>query len=144
MERCFTVSFFDLNGNSILKVWLIIQNIWAASWQNQHNDCASSKVSDQPGHSPSLGPRLIWVIAGCTCYFVGFVMRWLISCPYINVLTLEETKKKSCVFPVSCLPLPHPPTLKMFLTFRQNSSILDLICIICPFPHVKMFEKKQR
>ena len=27
---------------------------WAASWQNQQNDCASSKDSDQPGHLPSL------------------------------------------------------------------------------------------
>ena len=29
-------------------------NIWAASWQNQQNDCAPSKVSDQPRHPPSL------------------------------------------------------------------------------------------
>ena len=29
-------------------------NIWAASWQNQQNYCASSEDSDQPGHSPSL------------------------------------------------------------------------------------------
>ena len=27
---------------------------WAASWQNQQNDCAPSKDSDQPGHPPSL------------------------------------------------------------------------------------------
>ena len=27
---------------------------WAASWQNQHNDCAPSDDSDQPGHPPSL------------------------------------------------------------------------------------------
>ena len=25
--------------------------IWAASWQNQQNDCAPSEDSDQPGHS---------------------------------------------------------------------------------------------
>ena len=30
--------------------------------------------SDQPGHPM---PRLIWVFAGCTCHFVGFVIRWL-------------------------------------------------------------------
>ena len=28
--------------------------IWAASWQNQQNDCVPSEDSDQPGHSPSL------------------------------------------------------------------------------------------
>ena len=27
---------------------------WAASWQNQQNDCAPSEDSDQPGHQPSL------------------------------------------------------------------------------------------
>ena len=81
----------------------------AASWQNQQNDCASSEDSDQPGHPPSLirvfavpqlaandpsflhtgsedsdqtgqMARLTWVFAGRTCHFVGFVMRWLISC----------------------------------------------------------------
>ena len=28
--------------------------IWAASWQNQQNDCAPSEDSDQPGQPPSL------------------------------------------------------------------------------------------
>ena len=27
---------------------------WAATWQNQRNDCAPSEDSDQPGHPPSL------------------------------------------------------------------------------------------
>ena len=30
------------------------RTIWAALWQNQQNDCASSEGSDQPGHPPSL------------------------------------------------------------------------------------------
>ena len=34
---------------------------------------ANSEDSDQPGRMP----RLIWVFAGCTCHFVGFVMRQL-------------------------------------------------------------------
>ena len=78
---------------------------WATSWQNQQNDCAPSEDSDQPGHPPSLGSslcaqwvakeqcflhadsedsdqtgpisRLIWVFAGRTDHFVGFVMRRL-------------------------------------------------------------------
>ena len=29
-------------------------DIWAATWQNQQSDCASSEDSDQPGHLPSL------------------------------------------------------------------------------------------
>ena len=35
---------------------------------------ADSEDSDQSGRMP----RLIWVFAGCTCHFVGFVMRRLI------------------------------------------------------------------
>ena len=33
---------------------------------------ADSKDSDRTGRIP----RLIWVFAGCTCHFVGFIMRW--------------------------------------------------------------------
>ena len=35
-----------------------IEQKWAASWQNQQNDCAPSEDSDQPGHSheETLGP----------------------------------------------------------------------------------------
>ena len=79
---------------------------WAASWQNQQNGmCAQRRLtsawasaqSDQSSLSAwrKLGslathwahsedsdktgrmPRLIWVFAGRTCHFVGFVMRWL-------------------------------------------------------------------
>ena len=34
---------------------------------------ADSEGSDQPGRMP----RLIWVFAGRTSHFVGFVVRWL-------------------------------------------------------------------
>ena len=37
---------------------------------------ADSEDSDQTGRMP----RLIWVFAGRTCHFVGFVMRRLICC----------------------------------------------------------------
>ena len=37
---------------------------------------ADSKDFDQTGRMP----RLIWVFAGRTCHFVGFVMRWLKIC----------------------------------------------------------------
>ena len=80
---------------------------WTASWQNQQSECAhsenlqvslgirpvwtysslctqwvakdpsflhaDSKDSEQTGRMP----RLIWVFAGRTCHFVGFVMRRL-------------------------------------------------------------------
>ena len=37
---------------------------------------ADSEGSDQSGWMP----RLIWVFAGCTCHYVGFVMRQFILC----------------------------------------------------------------
>ena len=40
-----------------------------------------SKASDQTG--------LIWVFAGCTGHFVGFVMRWLISVGCANSVVLR-------------------------------------------------------
>ena len=59
---------------------------WAFAKSDQYSLCAhwvakdpsflhaNSKDSDQTGQMPSL----IWVFAGCTCHFVGFVMRRLI------------------------------------------------------------------
>ena len=35
-------------------VYFVENIIWAATWQNQQNECAPSENSDQPGHSPSL------------------------------------------------------------------------------------------
>ena len=42
------------NGSSRAQPTHYTVSIWAASWQNQQNDCAPSKDSDQPGHPPSL------------------------------------------------------------------------------------------
>ena len=33
---------------------LLFHYNWAATWQNQQSECASSEDSDQPGHPPSL------------------------------------------------------------------------------------------
>ena len=78
------------------------QSVWAASWQNNKLACAPSEDSDQPGHptqsdqssltawrnlgslathwahSEDSDQRLIWVFAGRTCQYVGFVTRRLI------------------------------------------------------------------
>ena len=47
-----------LSGNTYYKCSPL--HIWAASWQNQQNDCAPSEDSDQPGHS--LGAHAILLI----------------------------------------------------------------------------------
>ena len=45
-----------VSHNTSGSVWSIcgFQLIWAATWQNQQNECAPSKDSDQPGRLPSL------------------------------------------------------------------------------------------
>ena len=64
-----------------------LRSAWASVQSDQSSLCAQwvakdlnffhadSKDSDQTGRMP----RLIGVFAGCTCHFVGFVMRWLKS-----------------------------------------------------------------
>ena len=38
-----------------VQLWhFLAMYIWAATWQNQQNECAPSEDSDQPGHLPSL------------------------------------------------------------------------------------------
>ena len=88
----------------ILSVWCRL--IWAMTWQNQQNGCASKEDLDQPGHPPSLirvftvrmkKPwvlsyplstqwRLLIRLGGCPGWsesslgahsFCWFVMRWL-------------------------------------------------------------------
>ena len=52
-------------NNTIIYVFIW----WAASWQNQQNDCAPSEDSDQPGPM-----RLIWVFARRTVILL--VLSW--------------------------------------------------------------------
>ena len=64
-----------LNGSSQCAQWVAEDPMFL------HVD---SEDSDQTGRMP----RLIWVFAGCTDHFVGFVMRWLIflTCVIWSVL----------------------------------------------------------
>ena len=48
-----------------------INDIWAASWQNQQNDCGPSKDSDQPGHPSSL----------ISVFFYCLKKAWVLSYP---------------------------------------------------------------
>ena len=64
------------------QISLGLHPVWPESSQSAWRKLGSlatqwvqSKDSDQTG----LMPRLIWVFAGHTCHFVGFVMRRLIS-----------------------------------------------------------------
>ena len=66
---------------AITQISLDIDPVWSESSmcaQSVTKDSrllhAGSEDSDQTGRIPSL----IWVFAGCTCYFAGFVMHLLI------------------------------------------------------------------
>ena len=54
------------SDQSLLPTWRKLGSL-ATHWVH-------TKDSDQTGWMP----RLIWVFAGCTSHFVGFVVRWLI------------------------------------------------------------------
>ena len=63
-----------------IQISLGIRPVWSealmgAQWvaKDQSIPHVDNEDSDQTGRVP----RLIYVFAGCTCHFVGFVMRWL-------------------------------------------------------------------
>ena len=58
--------------HNLIRVFACAQ--WVAKDPSFHH--SDSEDSDQTGRMP----RLIWVFAGRTCHFVGFVMRRLILC----------------------------------------------------------------
>ena len=52
-----SICIYITNGSTFLESWFTFHSnryIWAASWQNQQNDCVLSEDSYQPGHPPSL------------------------------------------------------------------------------------------
>ena len=68
-------------SESLLSAWRKLGSL-ATHW-------AHSEDSDQTGRMP----RLIWVFAGCTCQYVGFIMRWLTSVIRVQFyLSLHMTK----------------------------------------------------
>ena len=144
----------------------IWSTIWAASWQNQQNgmcaqrrlrsvwasaqshqsslcaqwvakdpSClhADSKDSDQTGRMP----RLIWVFAGRTCHFVGFVMKRLTlevqmsQCmrkEYLSHRWTANAQVNMCTCTVS--PEPTLFTYTLYGTrgnFRQRVTFLVLL-----------------
>ena len=71
-------------GPAKTQISLGIRPVWSetslSAWRNLGSlaiHSAYSEDSDQSGRIP----RLIWVFAGRTCHFVGFVMRRLLYCP---------------------------------------------------------------
>ena len=94
-------------------------DIWATTWQNQQNECAQRRqislgicpvwsesslctqwvaTCKDPGflHADSKDSGLIWVFAGRTCHFVGFVMRQRIYRPYQSWMTIATLPSEPC------------------------------------------------
>ena len=65
-------------SESLLSAWRKLGSL-ATHW-------AQSEDSDQTGRMP----RLIWVFAGRTCHFVGFVMRWLKFASKVAIFVLTQ------------------------------------------------------
>ena len=81
-----------------------LRSAWASTQSDQSLLCtqwvakdprflhADSEDSDQTGRMP----KLIWVFAGCTCHFVGFVMHRLIYCLVFRIfLSLMDVDGKN-------------------------------------------------
>ena len=97
------------------------------------SSCGQRRLwSDQTG----LMPRLIWVFVGCTCHFVGFVVRRLI---YTSRVIGERVKSPliTCVpcgsgwpifaFCVSCSAI-NPHHLLSQFTFISLSKAITVLC----------------
>ena len=122
--------------------------------------CAPSEDWDQPGHPPCLirvfavrmkkawsiatysahsedsdqtvrMPRLIWVFAGRTCHFVGFVMRWLILLLLAVFLGACLTTTLT-VRPSQGVPVPLFPCKKSALSLVPKNQNLDFLCSLFP------------
>ena len=78
--------------------------------------CAPSEDSDQPGHTPSL-ISLIWVFAGRTGRFVGFLVRRLIIICFVYPLTNLPCLKVKQLFVCCCYSALSRIMVHIFVDF---------------------------
>ena len=78
---------------------------------------AHSEDSDQTGRMP----RLIWVFAGRTCHFVGFVMRWLIFALHVTGGGFDPQTGQKVIRIFSCITILEKIT---YLISMQLSTTL--------------------
>ena len=123
--------------------WMIQFNNWSASCQSQHNDCAPSEDSHQPGNPPSLirvfavRMKKAWVLSfplsaqrrlirlgGCPdwsesswphSHFVCFVMRRLI---FLVPFVLQRLIVRLCT--------PNGPRSKVITTSQSETKVIFL------------------
>ena len=95
---------------------------------------ADSEDSDQTGRMP----RLIWVFAGRTCHFVGFVTRRLI---WRRERKIEKTWKKRPIHtaPAASTVNPNMPG-GLFHPYQLDESISKFRGVWCTFIHVEILQ----
>ena len=91
-----------------------------------HADCEDYDMTERM-------PRLIWVFAGRTCHFVGFVMRWFIFFP-INRFCLNISED------VSFQSKLDDASMKT-ATDELNENVKDRIDAVQSFRHLVLQEK---
>ena len=95
--------------------------IWAASWQNQQNDCVHSQDSDQPGHPPSLISECLL----CT--------QWVAKDPSFRHADSEDSDQTGRMPRLICLRWAHMPfcwfchELAHLLCMRSHMYVLELL-----------------
>ena len=146
-EKC------GLPGTSMAELPLIDFLIWAATWQNQQNECVPSKDSDQPGHPPSLiqvfavrmknpwvlsyplsvQPRLWsdWASAQADLslhwahtHFDGFVMSWLI---YFKLVGFFQSQWVCVIHIVNSFEMTMLSVLQLHPSQINNQMVLSTI-----------------
>ena len=104
--------------------------------------CATSKVSDQPGHPPSLFacsdqtgqmPRLIWVFAGSTVILL--VLSWGSSNTCSPLCSNVEKGMANSVVPDQTAPSLFVQTYLSRLTFNSNCFCKEHFGTVGTSPH---------
>ena len=113
--------------------WLCTQRRLRSAWSSAQSDQSSlcgqwvakdpsflhadREDSDQTGRMP----RLIWVFAGCTCHFVGFVMRRLIL---LSEMEHHKTYKITCI----CAVWSESLLGALWVSASQEPKLLHIYC----------------
>ena len=84
---------------------------------------ADSEDSDQPGQMP----RLLWVFAGRTCHFVGFVLRWFKYQQFHGWKKCLIWSYDMCKYTMKYILCVDKPQWEMYLMTRKRFRPLYLL-----------------
>ena len=112
---------------------LCVPTVWSESslsaWQYL-GPLAIHRVHSEDSDQTERMRRLIWVFAGRTCHFVGFVMRQL-----INMHPSDRpifAWRRCCSFPTHAAPRKDPDQAD--LNFRRAHNSFGKFCFVLPQP----------